>query len=138
MWPLEKILTRLRAGRAPGRAPAPFTAADLARRTVRAGAVELPILNLAGLWALRALAPAEDNEADGFIKILWVLRHQHDDRIADAAARPPSAEELAAVAREIDLVSLPDYVAALDAMLALVSKKKTPPATTPATTRASA
>jgi hypothetical protein len=128
MGPLEQILTRLRAGRSPATGPrSPYTAADLARRTVRAGAVELPILNLAGLWALRALAPDDGNEADGLVKILWVLRHQHDDRIADAAVRPPSAEELAAVAREVDLASLPDYVAALEAMLAFVSKKKTPP-----------
>jgi len=139
MWPLEQILSRLHSGRIPAAGPRqPYAAADLARRVVRAGAVELPILNLAGLWALRALAADDGNDADGLIKILWVLRHQHDDRIADAAVRPPSAEELAAVAREVDLASLPDYVAALEAMLALVSKKKTPPPAAATATKDSA
>jgi hypothetical protein len=126
MWSLEEIIAKLRAPRrdalVPEREPA---AADLLRRTVRAGAVELPILNLAGLWALRALAAADGNDAEELIKVLWVLRHQNDDRILAVADAPPSAAELAAVGRDVDLGSLADYVAALEAMLALVSKKKT-------------
>ena len=138
MQPLSQILARLSRGRRPSPERAPYAAPDLVRRVVRAGAVELPILNLAGLWALRALVAEDGNDADGLIKLLWILRHQQTDRMLDIAAHPPSPEELAAVARAVDLVSLPDYVAALDAMLELVSKKKNPPDVTPPAMKPSA
>jgi hypothetical protein len=88
---------------------------------------------------LRALAADEHNDADALVKILWVLRHQNEDRIFDVAAKPPAPEELAAVARGVDVASLPDYVAALDAMLdILIKKKPPPPGGGPTTTKPSA
>ncbi len=128
------LVAKLRAGRARPRPEGAPAAADLVRKTVRAGRVELPILNLAGLWALQAISRDGDDDAGNLLRILWVLRHQSTDRILSAAAEPPAAAELAAVGREIDLAALGDYVAALEEMLALVSKKKTGAATSPATT----
>ena len=133
----QEIRERLKAAFAPGAGrPRPFAPGDLIRRRVRVGAAELPILNLAGLWALRALT-TEGDDARNLLVTIWVLRHQDTDRIADVAAQPPTAAELAALGREIDLVSLPDYAAALEEMLSLVAKKKAagperpaPPATT--------
>ncbi len=125
MWPLTEIRERLNASaRKGGAREGGYAAADLVRRTVRAGAVELPILNLAGLWALRALAPEGGDDAENLLKTIWVLRNQHTDRILNVAAEPPTAAELAALGRAIDLSTLADYVAALEEMLALIAKKK--------------
>lgn len=101
-----------------------FCPEDLVRRTVRAGKVELPILNLAGLWALRQLVADDGDDAANILKVLWVLRHQHTDRILDVVANAPTPAELAALGREIDLASLADYLRALEEMFALLSKKK--------------
>jgi len=126
MGPIEKLIAKLNELTAARRRPAAArcTAGDLVRRKVRAGAVELPILNLAGLWALRALARDEGDDAGNLLRIIWVLENQESDRILDAAANPPTSAELAAVGRRVDLASLGDYVEALETMLAAASKKK--------------
>ncbi len=129
MRPIDRIREKLKGARGHRGAESHppdggYAAADMLRRRVRAGDVELPILNLAGLWALRTLVSENGDDADALLKIIWVLHNQESDRILEVATAPPSSAELAALGRTIDLATLPDYLAALAEMLSLVSKKK--------------
>lgn len=122
---VKKLLEALRrepSGEMAG-GPRPYQALDLVRKTVKHGRAELPILNLAGLWALRRLDCARGDDPAALLKILWVLRHQEEERVLNVEDDPPAPAELAAIGREVDIASLGDYVAALDKMFSLLEKK---------------
>ena len=78
---------------------------------------------------MRRLGCQEGDDPAALIKILWVLRHQQEERVLDVEDDPPTPAELAAVGREVDIASLGDYVAALDKMFSLLEKKTGLPTT---------
>jgi hypothetical protein len=97
---------------------------DLVRKTVTVGVATVPIANLRALWIIgRMSEKLNPDDPISLLAILWVLFNQNDDAVLSAAENPPGFEQLSALAAEIDLVNLPDYMEALELMFSLVRGK---------------
>lgn len=92
-------------------------AEDVAAKTIRCGGVELPVINLNGLWALRKLMAEERDDVESLLLLLWVLDNQHRPGLAEEVAEGVDPTELAKLASSIDLERLGDYLAALEEMM---------------------
>ncbi|MCP4231264.1 MAG: hypothetical protein GY771_14100 [bacterium] len=114
------ILKRLRRrskveGKRPSRGePKPE---DLTAKTLRHGDVELPIINLNGLWALRKLMEQERDDVESLLLLLWVLRNQHRADLMRIISDGIDDAELTQLASAIDVGQLNDYLAALEEMM---------------------
>jgi len=102
-----------------------LTALNLSRKTVAVDGVELPLPNLNALCAIRTLTGEnKGDELQKLLAIIWVLRHQQEDRILEVGERPPTACELAEIGREISTQDLPKYCACLQEMFLLLDEKR--------------
>ena len=102
---------------------------DLVRRTVTVGHATIPVANLRALWVIAAMAEKlDENDPLAVLCLLWVLNNQDKEEVLKAADEPPGMEKLSELAASIDLVDLPDYIAALELMLGLSRGKVLPAA----------
>jgi hypothetical protein len=98
---------------------------NLSRKSVAFGGIELPLPNLNALCAIRTLtAENKGDELQQLLAMIWVLRHQQEDRILEVGDRPPTSGELAEVGREISGKDLPKYCACLQEMFLLLGEGK--------------
>jgi len=99
-------------------------AEDISAKTIRYGEVDLPIINLNGLWALRKLMREERDDVESLLLLLWVLKNQHRPGLSQEVAEGVDNAELAKLASSIDIEQLGDYLAALEEMMQGVSTGK--------------
>ena len=100
------------------------TAEDITAKTIRHGEVDLPVINLNGLWALRKLMCEERDDVESLLLLLWVLKNQHRPDLSREVAEGVDNVELASLASSIDLEQLGDYLAALEEMMEGVGSGK--------------
>ena len=100
------------------------TAEDIAAKTIRCGEVDLPVINLNGLWALRKLMREERDDVESLLLLLWVLKNQSRANLSQEVAEGVDKAELAKLASSIDLEQLGDYLAALEEMMQGVGSGK--------------
>jgi hypothetical protein len=90
---------------------------DLTAKTISRNEVELPIINLNGLWALRRLLSEERDDIESLLLLLWVLRNQHRADLTQVVSDGVDETELAHLALAINIEQLNDYLGALEKMM---------------------